>query len=292
MHLITRRRRATPPSPRLRLLLAAVAAVAALVLATQAPMVGAADGDGGGAGAGGGGPKPTVVLVHGAFADASGFEQTIHDLLDQGYPVIAPANPLRGLSSDSAYIASVLATIEGPIVLVGHSYGGAVITNAASGNPNVEALVYLGAYAPDAGETVLQLTGRFPGSLIPEAIRPRPYPLGDGSEGVDLYIAPEAFREVFAADVPEATTAVMAASQRPASQVAFGEPTGPDPAWTTIPSWWLLTTADNAIPPAAQRFMAERAGSHVYEVDSSHAVMVSNPAYVTTLITIAADATS
>jgi pimeloyl-ACP methyl ester carboxylesterase len=221
--------------------------------------------------------KPTVVLVHGAFADASGFNDLIARLQAAGFPVIAPANPLRDVAGDAAYVSSILDTITGPIILVGHSYGGIVITNAARGHDNVKALVYLGAFAPDEGESALQLAGRFPGSELGHALLARDYKLPDGTPGgTDGYITAERFREVFAADLPASRTRLMAATQRPGSVTGLSGGSG-DPAWRTIPSWYLIPTQDKVIPPAAQRFMAQRAGSRVKEIRSSHVVMMSHP---------------
>jgi pimeloyl-ACP methyl ester carboxylesterase len=231
--------------------------------------------------------KPTIVLVHGAWADSSSWDGEISRLQADGYPVIAPANPLRSLSGDAAYIASVLKTIEGPIVLVGHSYGGAVITNAATGNPNVKALVYIDAFVPDQGETVLGLAGRFPGSQLPASITEAPYAAGPGQSGVDVYLKPADFRAAFAADVAPATADLMAITQRPVTLAALSEKSGV-PAWKTIPSWYLVGTRDEAIPPATQRFMAKRAHSHTVEIKASHASLVSHPAAVTKLILAAA----
>ncbi|KUO09388.1 alpha/beta fold hydrolase [Streptomyces sp. DSM 15324] len=222
------------------------------------------------------GRKPTVVLVHGAFADASGFNGTITLLHKAGFPVIAPANPLRDAAGDAAYLSSVLDTITGPVILAAHSYGGVVITNAARGHTGVKALVYLGAFAPDEGESALQLAQRFPGSELGSALLARPYPLPGGAQGTDGYIDPEKFRAVFAADLPASETRLMAATQRPGSVEGLGGPSG-TPAWRTIPSWYLIPTEDRVIPPAAQRFMAGRAGSTVTEVRSSHVVMISHP---------------
>jgi pimeloyl-ACP methyl ester carboxylesterase len=235
--------------------------------------------------------KPTVVLVHGAFADASGWAGVITRLEDRGYPVIAPANPLRGVASDSAYIASVLATIPGPIILVGHSYGGEVITNAALGNPNVKALVYIAAFAPDNGETSGGLAAMFPGSeLTPANLVFRPYRTSPTETGTDAYINPTVFHAVFCADLARRTATVMAASQRPASLATLGEASG-EPAWKTIPSWYLVASQDKAIPPAAERFMAKRMGAHTIEIRSSHVAMISHPGVVTGLITDAARST-
>jgi pimeloyl-ACP methyl ester carboxylesterase len=237
------------------------------------------------------GAKPTVVLVHGAFADASGFNDMITLLGAAGFPVIAPANPLRDVTGDAAYVSSVLDTITGPIILVGHSYGGIVITNAARGHDNVKALVYLGAFAPDQGESALVLADKFPGSKLGEALLIRHYPLPDGSpDGIDGYIVADKFREVFAADLPVAKTRQMAATQRPGSVSGLGGGSGV-PAWKTIPSWYLIPTQDNVIPPAAQRFMAERAGSKIREIRSSHVVMMSNPVAATAVVLSAYNAT-
>ena len=234
--------------------------------------------------------KPTVVLVHGGWADASGWNSEVSALLRRGYPVIAPANPLRGLASDAAYVHSVLQTIEGPIVLVGHSYGGAVITNAAVGIPQVKALVYIAGFAPDQGESLLQLVTMNPGSEIgPETLMTRPYPLPGGGEGTDLYLTRRGFHTAFAADVPRRLADQMWATQRPFSEEAFGSPSG-EPAWRTIPSWYLVATRDRAIPPATQRFMAKRADAKVSKVKASHVPMVSRPAATMKVILAAAKA--
>src|SRR3954447_438910 len=201
-------------------------------------------------------PKPTVVLVHGAFADSSSWNPVAAELLREGYPVIAPADPLRGVTSDSSYLASVLATITGPIVLVGHSYGGAVITNAATGNPNVKALVYVAGFALDQGESLASIGAQFTDSDLGASILQRP-----ASDGVDLYIDPSVFRQVFASDLPRATAATMAVTQRPLGVNGFTEPSGA-PAWATIPTWFMVAADDRAIDPAAERFMAERAHAH------------------------------
>jgi len=238
-------------------------------------------------------PKPTVVLVHGAWADASSWSRVVGRLLDRGYPVIAPANPLRDLTSDSAYLASVLGGIAGPIVLVGHSYGGAVITNAAAGNPNVKALVYIAAYIPDVGDDVFHLTSQFPGSgIIPPGnpganLRAQPFPLPDGTSGIDLYLTNDSFREIFAADLPIDLTRLMAATQRPVALQAFQE-TSSSAAWKTVPSWALIALQDRAIGTENERFMATRAGARTVEVKAAHAVMVSQPGSVTDVILSAA----
>jgi pimeloyl-ACP methyl ester carboxylesterase len=234
-------------------------------------------------------PSPTIVFVHGGWADSSGWNQEITNLERLGYPVIAPANPLRDLASDSAYIRSVLQTISGPIVLVAHSYGGAVITNAAVGVPNVKALVYIAAFAPDKGESLVQLVTLNPGSQIgPTTLDFRPYPLPGGGTGIDLYIKKSAFHDAFAADLPLQMTDQMQATQRPFANDAFLSPSG-DPAWKTIPSWYMVATQDHAIPPATERFMAQRAHASTVEVDSSHVAMISQPEATTRLILAAAD---
>lgn len=228
-------------------------------------------------------PRPTIVLVHGAWADASGWTGVTQRLQRQGYTVIAPANPLRGLASDADHLRSILATLDGPIVLVGHSYGGMVLTNAATGNPNVKALVYIAAFAPDLGDTVGGLNAMNPGShLGPDTLVFRPFP-----GGVDAYIAPGAFRSAFASDLPRRTTDVMATAQRPIAANVLSEPSG-DPAWATIPSWYLVATRDNTIPPATQRFMAQRAGAVTREAPASHVAMISQPDTTADLIRQAA----
>jgi pimeloyl-ACP methyl ester carboxylesterase len=231
--------------------------------------------------------KPTIVLVHGAWADSSSWDGEISRLQTDGYPVVAPANPLRSLSGDAAYIASILKTIKGPIVLVGHSYGGAVITNAATGNPNVKALVYIDAFVPDQGESVLSLAAKYPGSQLPASIIEAPYTQGSGQSGIDVYIKTADFRSAFAGDVSPAKADLMAITQRPVTLAALSEMSGA-PAWNSIPSWYLVGRQDEAIPPAAQLFMAKRAHSHTTEINASHASLVSHPAAVTKLILRAA----
>ncbi|MEU5259235.1 alpha/beta hydrolase [Amycolatopsis sp. NPDC021455] len=227
--------------------------------------------------------KPTVVLVHGAFADASGWYAVANHLSHAGYPVIAPANPLRGLTPDTAYLKSILATLGGPLVLAAHSYGGNVITNAATGNPNVQALVYVAAFATEQGESLKDLQTKYPGSRVDEtALDFRP-----NGESVDAYIKKAVFHDVFAGDVPKATTDPMWAGQRPIDVRALGEPSGV-PAWKTIPSWYLVARDDNVFPAAGQRFAAQRAGAHTVEVSSSHVAMISQPAATAELIKRAA----
>ena len=231
-----------------------------------------------------GGPRPTIVLVHGDWADASSWNGVIERLQRRGYTVVAPPNPLRGpITNDAPHLASYLQTITGPIVLVAHSYGGFVITNAATGNTNVKALVYIAAFALDQGESLASISAQFPDSDLGASILPRPYP-----GGTDLYIRPDLFRSAFAADLPRATTDVMAATQRPLGDLAFGEPSGP-PAWATIPSWYLVAGADNAVGTANERFMARRMhATTVVAKGASHIVMLSQPHKVTRLILDAA----
>lgn len=233
------------------------------------------------------GPKPTVVLVHGAFADSSGWASVGTALQDEGYPVLAFSNPLRGVDFDSQYLRDFLGTIEGPVVLVGHSYGGALITNAATGNPNVKSLVYIAAYALDAGETVQAANELGGGETdVVNHLILRPFP-GAGEGNADAYIDPLFFPDLFAQDLPREEAEFMAASQRPAALAALGTPSG-EPAWRTIPSWYMVASEDRIIPPEAERAMAERAGARTVEVESSHVPMLSQPHAVTKLIKKAA----
>ncbi|MFF4960743.1 alpha/beta fold hydrolase [Streptomyces sp. NPDC001222] len=240
--------------------------------------------------------KPTVVLVHGAWADSAGWSGVVKQLQADGYTVTAPANPLRGLQSDAAYLADYLKTIHGPIILVGHSYGGAVITDAATGNPDVKALVYVAAFAPDKGESAVAISAKFPGSHlsddpdapVPTALNAVPFTQPDGSTGTDLYLKPDKYRDVFLSDrLSKARAAELAATQRPVTAQALGEPSG-TPAWKTIPSWYLVARADHAIPAAAERFMASRAHAHTTEVNAPHAVQLTDPGAVTHLVEQAA----
>jgi pimeloyl-ACP methyl ester carboxylesterase len=234
--------------------------------------------------------KPTVVLVHGAFADSSSWNGVVSRLTRAGYPVIAAANPLRGLYADAAYVRSVLDSVDGPIVVAGHSYGGTVMSEAAAGNARVQALVYVASFILEEGESTGELAGRFPGAELGSALRPVPIS-GPGGETVDdLYIQQELFRAVFAADVPEETAQLMAVTQRPIVADALADK-ATETAWKTTPSWNLVTLQDLAVPAASQRFMGERAGSHNVEVDASHAVTVSQPEAVARTIEEAASST-
>ncbi|MFG2863585.1 alpha/beta fold hydrolase [Streptomyces sioyaensis] len=258
-----------------------IAAGCALALCTTVAAPAAADG-------GTTTTKPTIVLVHGAFADASSWNGVVERLERRGYPVIAPANPLRGLYSDSAYIASVLESIKGPLVLVGHSYGGSLISSAAAGNPRVKSLVYVAALMPDVGENGMSLSARFP-SELGTATKSVPYRAGGGLSGTDLYLKPDRLHQVFAADLPENTTRVLAVTQRPAATTAFSEK-AKVAAWKHIPSWFLVAKQDKTINPDQERFEAKRAGSHTVEIDSSHVAMIAHPDAVTDLVLQAATA--
>ncbi|MFF0450868.1 alpha/beta fold hydrolase [Streptomyces sp. NPDC004609] len=263
--------------------LAAAAGVAAIALTAAAPANAAK-------GAHQPVKKPTVVLVHGAFVDASSWNPVIKRLQHDGYPVVAAANPLRGLANDSAYLRSLLDSIKGPIVLAGHSYGGSVISQAAAGDPDVKALVYIAAFAPDKGESATELNEKFPGAELGSALNAVPFPLPGGDTGTDLYVKADKFHHVFASDVPTSLTDLAAAGQRPVAASVFGDEST-EAAWKTIPSWTLITTQDKAIVPAEQRFMAQRAHAHTVEVKSSHAVTLSHPGAVSRLIERAAATT-
>ncbi|MBI5131948.1 MAG: alpha/beta hydrolase [Rhodopseudomonas palustris] len=229
---------------------------------------------------------PTIVLVHGAFADSSSWNGVVSILQSKGYKTVAAANPLRSVSSDARYVSDVVASIAGPVVLVGHSYGGQVISTAANGHANVKSLVYVAAFAPEAGEAVAELAGKFPGGTLGAALAP---PVKLASGGVDLYIDQAKFREQFAHDVPAANTALMAASQRPITEAALTEKSG-EPAWKSLPSYFVYGDGDKNIPAKALHFMAGRAHSkHTVVVSgASHVVMVSEPQVVAELIEEAA----
>src|SRR5216117_260453 len=232
--------------------------------------------------------KPSVVLVHGAWADGSSWNRVISRMQDEGFMVFAVANPLRGLASDSAYLASFLKTIPGPIILVGHSYGGAVITNAATGNDNVKALVYIDAFAPDQGESLASLSsvppppGQSPSCLSGDPTTVFNFvPLTGGD--VDLYVKPSLFPSCFANDLPPNEGAVLASTQRPLTLSTLSQTSGV-PAWKTIPSWYLVGTIDNVIPAFAQLFMAQRINANIIQVRASHLSMISHPTAVVGLI--------
>jgi len=225
--------------------------------------------------------KPTIVLVHGAFADGSSWAGVIQRLQQQGYTVVAPANPLRGVLADSAYLASLLGQINGPVLLAGHSYGGAVISNAAASAPNVLGLVFVAAFAPDEGERLGEVTPSSKDSILNTALVQYNYPAGPGGEtAVEFGINPGLLREAFAADLPEEQTALMAATQRPISAAAFSDASGPA-AWKKLPSWAVVATGDKAAGADLVRSMAQRAGADIVEVEGSHVIMISQPQAVT-----------
>jgi pimeloyl-ACP methyl ester carboxylesterase len=234
--------------------------------------------------------SPTIMLVHGAFADASSWTGVIERLQAAGLTVTAPPNPLRGIAHDAAYIASVLEQTPGPVLAVGHSYGGAVITNAAASADNVVGLVYVAAFAPDEGETLGEVEAGSKDSVLNSALAPRRYPLPDGGTAVEFSIAPDRVQDAFAADLSAAEVALIAATQRPISELAFSEPTGP-PAWKARRSWAVVATGDKSIGTDALRSMAERAGAAITEVDGSHVIMISQPQAVTDVILQAVAAT-
>ena len=233
--------------------------------------------------------KPTIVLVHGAFAESSSWDGVVRLLLTDGYPVIAVANPLRGVSTDAAYVRTLLADISGDVVLVGHSYGGTVITNAADGVGAVKALVYVGGFAPDTGESAAQLAGKYEGGTLGDTLSA--VPLGEGE--VDLYIQQAKYHSQFAADSSPEVAAVMAVTQRPIAEAALNEPSGAA-AWKSLPSWFLFGSEDLNIPAESHRFMADRAGSRrtVELKGGSHTVGIPEAAAVVDLIREAAAATA
>nr|WSX75411.1 alpha/beta hydrolase [Streptomyces sp. NBC_00899] len=263
------------------LTLMATAGVAVALLALSVPPASAGKAHGSPA------RKPTVVLVHGAFADSGSWDGVVKRLKRDGYPVVAAANPLRGLPGDAAYVKEIVAGIEGPVVLVGHSYGGSVISDAATGSANVKALVYVAAFLPEKGESAFDLSAKFPGSTLGGTLNAVPITLPDGSKDLDLTIDPAEFHDQFAADVPRGVTDLMAVSQRPVTNAALRDGAG-EPAWRTIPSWTVVATQDRNIPAQVQRFMAERAHSRTVEVRASHAVSVSHPGEVAKVIEQAA----
>ncbi|MEV7866346.1 alpha/beta hydrolase [Streptomyces sp. NPDC088124] len=229
-------------------------------------------------------PPPTVVLVHGAFTDASSWAKVIRLLRTAGLTVLAPANPLRGLAQDASYIRSVLGQITVPVVLVGHGYGGAVITHAAADADNTVALCYVAAFGLDAGESVSDIMNRFArtprtGATVTDA-RPAPSPAGRQSE---VYIRKERFRQVYAADLSPRVTDVLAVTQRPIARSTLNDTSGP-PAWASKPSWYAISAADRILSPVAQRFMAQRMAATEYLLKASHAVVLSQPGAVTAMI--------
>ena len=237
-------------------------------------------------------PKPTVVLVHGAFADSSGWDGVIDRLRHDGYPVRAAPDPLLGLRFDADTVRAFIDSIPGPKILVGHSYGGAVITQAASGDPQVKALVYVAAFAPTRGERLNQLLMR----RVAHPIAPLPLvsikvQQPNGTTRTDFYLKPSKFRARFAADLPPRVAADLAATQPPTSAAAFTAKLTVTPAWKTIPSWYLVAKQDKAIAPDLERFMARRIDAHTYQIDSSHAVYISHPEAVARLAEQAAQAT-
>jgi pimeloyl-ACP methyl ester carboxylesterase len=230
--------------------------------------------------------RPTIVLVHGAFAESSSWDQVIDRLLDAGHPVTAVANPLRGVASDAACVSDHVRSIEGPVVLVGHSYGGAVVTNVDPGAGEIVGLVYVAAFAPQAGDSCFELSAVFPGSTLGDSLQA--VPRTDGT--TDLTIIQERFHEQFCADVPAPQAARMAATQRPVTQEALVEPSGDRPLWKEVPSWFVFGEEDRNIPKALEHYMAERARAHrTIEIPgASHAVSVAHPGTTARLILDAA----
>ncbi|MFE9445149.1 alpha/beta fold hydrolase [Streptomyces sp. NPDC006602] len=235
---------------------------------------------------------PVIVLVHGGFADASSWARVISLLHSAGLTVHAPANPLRGLAQDAAYIRSVVRHLEVPIVLVGHGYGGAVITHAASDADNVVALCYVAAFGLDAGECVLDIRSRFAFMPVTDATLTAAFPSGSpGGPGKELYIRKERFPQVFAADLPPHVNQALAVTQRPIARSALTDRSGP-PAWASKPSWYAIAAADRMVNPTAQRFMAQRMAATEYLLDASHAVVLSQPGAVAAMIREAAGESS
>ena len=273
---------------RLRLVIAAVIAAIAGLLISLSQVASARTAE---AAAAGDGPKPSIVLVHGAWADTSSWDGVIKRLQADGYTVYAPSNRLRGLPYDSAYLADFLHSISGPIVLVGHSYGGAVITNAATGDPQVNALVYVDAFAPAQGQTLAQLLASSPGSCaVPASLTVVPFPGAPSGVG-DAYIKQSVFPSCMANGLPPTKAHVLAVTQLPIATIALTQKSGV-PAWKTIPSWAVVGTTDHAIPLALQLAMAYRAHADITRVHAPHLSMISNPGTVTNVILQAVLATS
>ena len=279
--------------PRMRIMLIAVVLAVAglLVSASQLAPAGATTSH-----AASDRSKPTIVLEHGAWADGSSWDGVIGLLQADGYRVYAPPNPLRGLANDSATLSDFLKTLSGPVILVGHSYGGMVITNAVTGDPDVKALVYINAFIPAQGETAFELTTAQPGSCVSSAnaFNVVPYP-GAPAGDFDTYLKAgldlpyPGFAQCFANGLSAGQAAILAATQRPVAFSAGSAPSGV-PAWQTTPSWSLIGTADHVIPPAEQLFMSNRAGAHITKIDAGHLSLISNPGAVTGVIEAAAQA--
>jgi pimeloyl-ACP methyl ester carboxylesterase len=233
--------------------------------------------------------KPTIVLVHGAWADGSSWNGVIKLLQDDGYTVTAPPNELRGPANDASVISTLVKSIPGPVILVGHSYGGFVISVASAGNPNVKALVYVDAFVPDAGDTLFSLLAGGP-PPPKDLFVPIPFTTATGKD-VDLYFNTKYFAAVFASDVPSATSSLMAVTQRPLTASAFSEKAPAEEGWKTIPSWYVIGDADLVIPPAAQLSMATRAKAHISHVPGgSHPSMIMHPEATVAAIEAAAAA--
>ncbi|MFG1807531.1 alpha/beta fold hydrolase [Streptomyces sp. NPDC049040] len=244
-------------------------------------------------------PKPTIVIVNGAWSEPGSFDGVIRKLQNDGYPVAAPPTALRSLADDSAYLSSYLKTVKGPIILVGQSYGGSVITDAATGNNDVKALVYVSAFAPDEGESTQDLTAKFPGTHItddpdaplPTALSAVPFTSTDGTSGIDLYAKPDHYRDLFLSNrLGKKESAALAAEQHPITLQALQDHSSA-PAWKTIPSWFLVSDDDHLLPAAAERFMATRAHGHITVANTPHAAQLTDPGIVTGLIEQAAHAT-
>jgi pimeloyl-ACP methyl ester carboxylesterase len=241
--------------------------------------------------------RATIVFVHGAFAESASWGQVLDVLMSRDHRVVAPtlhghrviaaANPLRGLAADAASVADLVRTIDGPVVLVGHSYGGAVISNVPADAGDIAGLVYVAGFAPEPGETCLALAGRFPGSTLGDSLQP--VPRADGT--TDLFIRQDRFHHQFCADVPASEAALMAETQRPVTQEALAEPSGDQPLWREVPSWFVFGEEDRNIPAALQRFMAERSRARraVEVPGASHAIAVSQPALIAEVILQAAE---